>query len=107
MEKPQYVTVTIAPRTRLGINSEVCAIAIGIAPPMPSPVSNLKTDITNTEFEKDDATAPMPNTKVQKINSGLRPNLSARVPKNRATNIEPTRPNENIGPSSSFDIAQD
>src|SRR6516164_8563990 len=45
-EKPQNMIITMVARRRRGLNSEVKAMAFGIAPPRPSPV---KSRITSSE----------------------------------------------------------
>jgi hypothetical protein len=97
-EKPQIIVVTAAPRRRRGTISEVRAIAFGIAPPIPRPVSSRKSISAGTDSAAAVIREPTPKISTQPISTGRRPIRSASEPLTSAPIIMPTRPLEMTGP---------
>ncbi len=84
---------------RLGAYSVVRAIAFGIAPPSPSPVTKRRIVSDFTESAVTVRRAITPKNRVQKTSTGLRPMRSAMGPKASAPSIRPKSPAENTGVS--------
>ena len=84
--------ITMVARRRRGLNSEVMAMAFGIAPPRPRPVRNRIKSSMLTSLTKAVASAPMPKASVEKITIFLRPTRSASGPNTSAPIISPNRP---------------
>ena len=98
-EKPQNMIITMVARRRRGLNSDVSAIAFGIAPPRPRPVRKRIASSVLTSWTKAVTSAPMPNASVDKMMIFLRPTRSASGPNTSAPIISPNRPALNTGPS--------
>ncbi len=98
-EKPQNMIITRVARRRCGLYSAVMAMALGIAPPRPSPVKNRIATSALRSWTADVTSAPMPKTSVETTMIFLRPIRSASGPKVSAPIIRPTRPAENTGTS--------
>src|SRR3984885_6353445 len=98
-ENPQNITITMVARRRCGLNSDVSAMAFGIAPPRPSPVRNRITSRVLTSRTNAVASVPMPNANVETMMIFRRPMRSASGPNSSAPILNPNRPAENTGPS--------
>src|SRR6516162_1415591 len=99
IENPVNISITHVERSRLGMYSEVSAIALGNVPPSPKPVMSRRTSIDLTEVALAVSSEKTPNQTVQKSRIVRRPNRSARGPKNNAPKSMPTRPAVRIGPN--------
>src|SRR5215470_4371322 len=98
-EKPANIVITAAFLDRLGMYSDVSAIAFGMAPPIPNPVNmrypiNCDTDVAVAVIND-----PMPNVNAHAMSTGLRPKRSASGPKMSAPIIMPKVPLETTGPN--------
>ena len=72
-ENPANMVITAAFRVRFGMYSEVRAIALGIAPPIPNPVKTRNAVSCATDVAVAVSNDPMPNVSAQATRTGLRP----------------------------------
>ena len=93
------MTITMVARRRRGLNSDVIAMVLGIAPPRPRPVRNRIASRVLTSWTNAVASVPMPKARVAKMMIFRRPIRSASGPNTSAPIISPNRPAENTGPS--------
>jgi len=70
-------------------------MALGIAPPRPSPVKSRKKTSVWSEVAVAVRSDPMPNKKLHATSTGFRPKRSARGPHTRAPIIMPKQPRRN------------
>jgi hypothetical protein len=99
-ENPQNIAVTANARVRWGMYSAVSAIALGIAPPMPNPVSSRNASSSFTELALAASSEPTPKISGQISSTGRRPTIrSASGPNTSAPTIMPINPYDSTGPS--------
>ncbi len=106
-EKPKNIIITTVARLRCGEYSAVRAMALGMAPPSPSPVRNRHTIKPCTDDAVGVSSMNAPKTIRQKIMTGLRPIRSATMPKTSAPVISPTSPLTTTGVSAAGGICRD
>src|SRR5262245_25076334 len=78
-EKPANIVITAAFLDRLGMYSDVSAMALGIAPPIPNPVNMRYVTSCDTDVAVAVSSDPMPNVSAHAISIGLRPKRSAKI----------------------------
>ena len=93
-ENPQNIVMTAAFLERSGMYSEVSAMALGIAPPIPIPVNTRNAVSCATETAVAVSSDPIANVIVHAISTGLRPTRSASGPNVSAPIIMPKVPLE-------------
>src|SRR5262249_35573858 len=98
-ENPQNIVMTTDVLDRVGMNSEVSASALGIAPPIPKPVTTRNTASDATVVAVVVTSEPRPNINTHATSTGLRPMRSAIEPNVSAPNIIPNVPLEMTAPS--------
>ncbi len=97
--KPQNISVTSDDRRLCGEYSEVNVIAVGMAPPNPTPVRN-RSQVSDERFQlNDDATAALPKARIETTSMVLRPYRSVTGPMANAPTIKPKSPAAKSGPS--------
>ena len=103
-ENPQIIVVTAPARRRRGMYSEVSAMAFGMAPPMPRPVTARQAINDSTDCAVAVSSEPTPKISAQAMSTGLRPMRSASGPLTSAPIIMPTSPLEITEPSTPREI---
>jgi hypothetical protein len=98
-EKPQIIAVTAVARRERGMNSDVNAMAFGIAPPIPSPVRKRNAASHSTDWAVEVSSDPKPKISAEATSTGFRPTRSATGPLTNAPIIMPNRPLEMTVPS--------
>src|SRR5262249_54182113 len=88
-ENPQNIVMTTDVLDRPGMNSEVSASALGIAPPTPKPVTTRNTASDATVVAVAVRSEPSPNINTHAMSTGLRPMRSAIGPNASAPIIIP------------------
>src|SRR5262249_14169432 len=98
-ENPQNIVMTTDVLDRAGMNSDVSASALGMAPPIPNPVMTRNTASDATVVAVAVTSEPRPNVRAQATSTGFRPMRSAIGPNVSAPNIIPKVPLEMTAPS--------
>ncbi|GLC92566.1 hypothetical protein Tamer19_19740 [Cupriavidus sp. TA19] len=97
--KPQNMVVTRKERRLSGQNSEVSVIALGMAPPRPSPVRKRSSTSVHRSFDQAEARLAAPKNSTDSTSTPLRPKRSASGPNRKAPAIRPPSPAPNSGAS--------
>lgn len=89
--------VTASVRRRAGVNSAVMVVALGSAPPIPSPAKKRRIAMVVTSGDSAIELVAKPNTSTLPMMAQRRPNLSANSPANALPIPMPTRPAATAG----------
>ncbi|MCY1534124.1 hypothetical protein D9M68_694830 [compost metagenome] len=95
------VAVTARVRRRAGVNSAVMVVALGNAPPMPSPATKRSSATVSASGARPMAQVAAPNTKTLAMTASRRPNRSANRPAQALPMPMPTSPAATAGANAS------
>ncbi|MNH10280.1 hypothetical protein D3C79_697540 [compost metagenome] len=105
-EKPQAARVTIRVRKRGGAYSDISAMALGIAPPMPIPQTKRASIRLLRELAKTISTVRLEYKSTQHNNTRRTPKRSASGVTASDPRVRPSRLALNTGPNAAFSRPQ-